>query len=459
MGATRPVENVDDSCFPAPVPIAIVGMAMRLPGGVTNASDFWELLINKRDGLCRVPGDRYNIDAFYHYIAHMDTGFFVMSKVEASKLDSQQILLLEVMWEFMENADWLDLASKDTLAIDRYRVMETGDYALANNVSYQYDLRGPSVVFRTGCSSSIVALHEALIMTPTMSITTSVNMALSPSGTCRTLDENADGYGRGEAINAISIKRLDAACGTAIPSDIDRTAFFECHGTGTAVGDVAETSVVAEIFGKDGTYIDAVKPDVGHSEGASGITSIIKCALALEKRTISPNVFFDKPNSKIPFEQAKLMVPVVIDSAASICGERSEIETNASLRSGMAHLLLYSAKSPKSLDGNIRNASEYLEAHPAVSGKMAYTLRFHRKQLPHWAFSIVGADGALTTVARSRVRQSGGCVQLQRSRGPVAWNGRELLRGSPRFQADIRALDQHLQHLQDAPEWSIEGIL
>ncbi|PYI13953.1 beta-ketoacyl synthase [Aspergillus violaceofuscus CBS 115571] len=156
-------------------------MAMRLPGGVTNASDFWELLINKRDGLCRVPGNRYNIDAFYHCdgvpgtirtehgyflqqdIAQMDTGFFSMSKVEASKLDPQQRLLLEVVWECMENAgqthwqgtnmgcyvgnfgeDWLDLASKDTLAIDRYRVMGTGDFALANNVSYQYDLRGPS---------------------------------------------------------------------------------------------------------------------------------------------------------------------------------------------------------------------------------------------------------------------------------------------------------------------------
>ncbi|RAH72474.1 putative polyketide synthase [Aspergillus aculeatinus CBS 121060] len=581
MSATHPNDNVDDTGFPAPVPIAIVGMAMRLPGGVTNASDFWQMLIDKRDGLCRVPRDRYNIDAFYHCdgvpgtirtehgyflqqdIAQIDTGFFGMSKIEASKLDPQQRMLLEVVWECMENAgqtdwqgtnigcyvgnfgeDWLDLASKDTLAIDRYRVMGTGDFALANNVSYQYDLRGPSVVFRTGCSSSMVALHEAcqalysgeclsaivagtsLIITPTMSITTSLNMVLSPSGTCRTFDENADGYGRGEAINAIFIKPLDAAirdgdpiravirstsvnCDGKTPSistprsqaqerlirrtyhkagieDIGKTAFFECHGTGTAVGDVAETSVVAEIFGKDGIYIGAVKPNVGHSEGASGITSIIKCVLALENRTIPPNVFFEEPNSKIPFEQAKLKVPVeaipwpsdrhervsmnsfgiggtnahvVIDSAASICGQRPENKTDASLRNEVAHLLLHSAKSSKSLDGNVQNACDYFEAYPALSGNMAYTLGFHREQLPHRAFSIVGADGALTTVARSRVtsRETVFIFSGQGAQWPGM--GRELLRRSPQFQADIRALDRHLQQLPNATGWSIEDEL
>ncbi|RAK77710.1 polyketide synthase [Aspergillus fijiensis CBS 313.89] len=545
MSATHPNDNVDDTGFPAPVPIAI-------------------MLIDKRDGLCRVPRDRYNIDAFYHCdgvpgtirtehgyflqqdIAQIDTGFFGMSKIDASKLDPQQRILLEVVWECMENAgqtDWqgtnigcyvgnfgedlLDLASKDTLAIDRYRVMGTGDFALANNVPYQYDLRGPSVVFRTGCSSSMVALHEAcqalyseclsaivagtsLIITPTMSITTSVNMVLSPSGTCRTFDENADGYGRGEAINAIFITPLDAAMrdGDSIRAvirstsqaqerlirrtyhkagieDIDKTAFFECHGTGTAVGDVAETSVVAEIFGKNGIYIGAVKPNVGHSEGASGITSIIKCALALEKRTIPPNVFFEEPNSKIPFEQVKLKVPVeaipwpsdrhervsmnsfgiggtnahvVIDSAASICGQRPENKTDASLRNEVPHLLLHSAKSSKSLDGNIQNA-DYFEAYQRFVVIWLTHWGFHREQLPHRAFSIVGADGALTTVARSRVTRREIVFFFSGQGAQWPGMGRELLRKSPQFQADIRALDRHLQQLPNATGWSIEDEL
>lgn len=339
---------------PVPFPVAIVGMAMRLPGGVNSDAEFWDFLVNKRDGLCRVPESRYNVDAFYDElrpgavrtkhgyflqrdISQLDASFFAMSKLEAEKLDPQQRHLLEVVWECMENGgqtgwrgtniglyvgsfgeDWLDLLAKDTQHFDRYRVMSAGDFALANRVSYEYDLRGPSVAVRTGCSSSMVGLHDAcqalyagdcssalvagvnLIMSPTMTISMSENMVLSQSGVCRTFDAAADGYGRGEAINVIYIKPLKDAlenrdsiraiirstavnCDGKTPSittpgseaqerlvrraygragipdeEIGKTAFFECHGTGTIAGDTAEASVVANIFGQDGIYIGAV---------------------------------------------------------------------------------------------------------------------------------------------------------------------------------------------------------
>ncbi|KAL4894897.1 hypothetical protein BDV59DRAFT_212153 [Aspergillus ambiguus] len=404
----RAVNNVAEKVAEAPVPfpIAIVGMGMRLPGGVSSGKEFWDFLVNKKDGHCPVPESRYNIEGFYdlnregsirtkhayflqHDIAQLDTNFFGLSKIEAGKLDPQQRLLLEVVWECMENAgqvdwqgdkigcyvgvfgeDWLDLQAKDTQLHDRYRVMSSGDFALSNRVSFEYDLQGPSITIRTGCSSSMVGLHEAcqalysgecssaivagtsLIMSPTMSTTMSDNMVISPSGICRTFDAAADGYGRGEAINVIYIKPLSDAlengdpiraiirattvnCDGRTPSIttpgseaqerlirraygragieedcIGQTAFFECHGTGTIVGDTAEASVVANIFGKDGIYMGAVKPNVGHSEGASGITSVIKCVLALEKETIPPNVHFRNPSPKIPFERAKIQVPV-----------------------------------------------------------------------------------------------------------------------------------------------------
>lgn len=172
------------------------------------------------------------------------------------------------------------------------------------------------MTFQTGCSSSLVGLHEAcqalysgdcssaivagtnLIVAPTMTTTMSDNMVLSPSGVCRTFDAKADGYGRGEAINAIYIKRLDDAlrdgdpvravirststnCDGKTPSittpgsatqeelireayqkaqidDISQTAFFDCHGTGTVIGDTAETSDVANLFKEKGTFIGAV---------------------------------------------------------------------------------------------------------------------------------------------------------------------------------------------------------
>lgn len=344
-------DDADTDDTHVPFPIAIVGMAMRLPGGVSCEKEFWDFLINKRDGMCKVPDTRYNIDAFHedsrpgairtqngyfleHDIRRFDPEFFGISKIEAVKLDPQQRMLLEVTWECMENGgqtgwrgknigcyvgvfgeDWLDVKIRDPQDHDRYRVVGAGPYALSNRVSYEYDLGGPSVTIQTACSSSMVGLHEAcqglysgecssalvagtnLIFTPTMSTSMSDNMVISKSGLCRTFDAAAEGYGRGEAINAILIKPLDKAlrdgdpvravirssavnCDGKTPTistpghaaqerlirrayrkaglEVSSTALFECHGTGTTVGDVAETSVVAKIFGEKGIHIAAV---------------------------------------------------------------------------------------------------------------------------------------------------------------------------------------------------------
>ena len=164
-----------------PPPMAIVGMGMRLPGGVKNGEAFWDLLVNKRNGQCLVPGDRYNIEAFYSpsgkpgtvktkhgyflqdsELQHLDTSFFSMNRSEVDRLDPQQRMLLEVVWECMESGgqvgwrgknigcyvgvfgeDWLDLAAKDTQHLGMYRITGSGDFALANRVSYEYNLGGP----------------------------------------------------------------------------------------------------------------------------------------------------------------------------------------------------------------------------------------------------------------------------------------------------------------------------
>ena len=96
-------------------PVAICGMAMRLPGGINSESDFWSLLVDKRDACCHVPADRYNIDAYHsevsksgtiqtnqgyfltqHDLAHIDASFFSMTRSELEKLDPQHRLLLEI---------------------------------------------------------------------------------------------------------------------------------------------------------------------------------------------------------------------------------------------------------------------------------------------------------------------------------------------------------------------------
>ena len=161
-------------------PVAIVGMAMRLPGGVHDADGLWDLLVNKRNGQCRVPSDRYNIDAFYgpgkpgHVgtqfgyfledldLSHIDASFWSMTKQEAELMDPQQRLLLEVVHECLENGgqknwrgknigcyvgtfgeDWLDMDSKDITNSHMYRLTGYGDYVIANRVSYEFDFKGP----------------------------------------------------------------------------------------------------------------------------------------------------------------------------------------------------------------------------------------------------------------------------------------------------------------------------
>lgn len=168
----------------APPPIAIVGMGMRLPGGVNGERSLWDLLVNKKDGRCVVPKDRYNIDAVYNpnggygtvktkhgyflnhvNLKHLDTSFFSMNKKEVENLDPQQRLLLEVIWECMENGgqvgwrgknigcyvgvfgeDWLDMGAKDTQHFGLYRTTGSGDFAISNRISYEYDLRGPRYI-------------------------------------------------------------------------------------------------------------------------------------------------------------------------------------------------------------------------------------------------------------------------------------------------------------------------
>ena len=172
-------------------PMAIVGMAMRLPGGVRTTESFWDMLINKRDGRCRVPADRYNVDAFYSAalkrgtvktqhgyflddvdLRDLDPSFYSMTKSEVEKLDPQHRLLLEVVRECLENAgetgwrgrkigcyvgvfgeDWQDIHAKDSQDFGMYRITGYGDFLLGNRVSYEYDFTGPRYFILISSSS------------------------------------------------------------------------------------------------------------------------------------------------------------------------------------------------------------------------------------------------------------------------------------------------------------------
>ena len=173
-------ESQGNGSVPGPVPVAICGMAMRLPGGIRDDEALYEYLVNKKDARSVTPPDRYNIDAYYNPdgkpgtvitkhgyflsdvdFSQFDHSMFTVAAAEAELMDPNQRLILEVVREALERAgedwrgkpigtyvgmfteDWQELHHKDSNFFHPYLMMGTLDFALANRISYEYDLRGP----------------------------------------------------------------------------------------------------------------------------------------------------------------------------------------------------------------------------------------------------------------------------------------------------------------------------
>jgi acyl transferase domain-containing protein len=214
-----------------------------------------------------VPKSRFNADAFYHPnpgksgtihgkggyflqndIRLFDNAFFGINNLEAKYMDPQQRQLLEVVYECFESAgltleeisganvgcyvanftsDYVTIQAKDPDLYHRYSATGTGPTLLANRISHTFNLRGPSLILDTACSSSLYALHVAcmalnagecdsaivaganLIQSPELSIAMTKAGVLSATSMSHTFDSSADGYGRGEGVAALYLKRMD----------------------------------------------------------------------------------------------------------------------------------------------------------------------------------------------------------------------------------------------------------
>ncbi|KAK6210523.1 hypothetical protein LQW54_006131 [Pestalotiopsis sp. IQ-011] len=266
------------------------------------------------------------------------------------------------------SVDYQPGQTRDPDYIHRYTATGSGATVMSNRISHVFNLQGPSFTVDTACSSSIYALHQALnamkagdcdsvivasanlIMSPELHIGAAKSGVLSPTGTCHTFDSSADGYGRAEGVNAIYVKRLSAALrdgnpvrgiirgsavnasgrtpGISLPSgdmqetvmrkayrdaglDFTGTDYVECHGTGTPVGDPIEVDAIGRCFGgRRGPpiLIGSVKTNVGHSEGASGLTSILKVIQSFENGKIAPSYGIKKLNPKLILEERNLKI-------------------------------------------------------------------------------------------------------------------------------------------------------
>ncbi|KAL8643711.1 MAG: hypothetical protein Q9226_008169, partial [Calogaya cf. arnoldii] len=447
-------------------PIAICGMAMRLPGGINDAETFWDALCQGKDMRREIPAERYNAKAFSNALgkkgaiktqhgyfldddlSHLDASFFSMTRSDLERTDPQQRQVLEITRECLENAgevnwrgkpigcyvgtfgeDWLHSMSKENQFTGAFAA--SGDLMIANRVSYEFDFKGPSMVVKTGCSASLVGLHNAcrglqsgdctaaivagtsLIMGPYLTAAMTQQGVLSPEGSCKTFDATADGFARAEAINAIYIKRLEDAIkdgnpiraiirGTSTNSDGKSgslmapngeahemlmrkvyeeaklnprdTAFVECHGTGTATGDPIETTAVGNVFGERGVLIGSVKPNIGHAEGASGINSLIKAVLALEHQIVPPNIKFNTPNPLIPFVKLGLEVPLTPTAWPRDRAERISVNSFG-IGGSNAHVIVDSAKDYQAQESPTRTSLDLTPRLAPLSANTAESLQ------------------------------------------------------------------------------------
>jgi acyl transferase domain-containing protein/thioesterase domain-containing protein len=247
---------------PEPVEIAVVGIGCRLPGGVTSAEGYWELLRGGTDAVGTLPDGRWDDFAlpddpalaqanrcggFLDDVAGFDAEFFGIAPSEAAAMDPQQRLLLEVAREGLDHAaipaaalagtrtgvyvgiSGNEYAHLTTRALDRIEAWTAPGAALsiaANRLSYALDLRGPSLAVDTACSSSLVAVHHAVralvsgecdtalaggvnvLLSPALTLGFQRAGALAPDGRCKTFDAAADGMVRAEGCAVIVLRRL-----------------------------------------------------------------------------------------------------------------------------------------------------------------------------------------------------------------------------------------------------------
>ena len=249
-------------------PIAIVGMACRFPGDAIDAESYWRLLEEGREAISEVPRERWAVDALYHPdpdrpggvtsrwggflrdVDVFDPALFQIAPREAARMDPHHRLLLQVVWEALEDAglapsrlagtrtgvfiglstnDYTAMEFNDAVAIDAYTGTGASASVAAGRISYQFDFRGPSLAVDTACSSSLVAAHLAchslrsgesdfalaggvgLLLAPFTSIAASRLHFLAPDGRCKTFDARADGFVRGEGCGIIVLRRLSDA--------------------------------------------------------------------------------------------------------------------------------------------------------------------------------------------------------------------------------------------------------
>ncbi|MGB8478123.1 MAG: type I polyketide synthase, partial [Acidobacteriaceae bacterium] len=425
-------------------PIAILGMGLKFPGGVVDESSFWNLLAEGRDAITEIPRERWDWRAYFNadpdipgamvtrhggFLAGVDlfdAAFFGISPREAVAMDPQHRLALEVGWEALENAGYAGAVLQDTptgvflgignhdygrfaLAdlehIDAYTGSGNSPAMVAGRLSYFLGLHGPSLAIDTSCSSSLVAVHLAcqslrageckfalaggvsLILSPDSNIALTKAHMMARDGHCKTFDESADGYVRGEGCGIVVLKKLSEAIadgdqilavirGSAVNHDgrsggltapngpaqaavihsalqvaqvnAAEIGYLETHGTGTALGDPIEVETLASVMGSGRAAntplaIGSVKTNLGHLEAASGIAGLMKAVLALQHHAVPPSLHLKQKSSHIDWDRLPVTVPTQVVEWNPPTGQRYAGVSSFGFSGTNAHVVLQEA--------------------------------------------------------------------------------------------------------------------
>ncbi|ODS25133.1 hypothetical protein AB835_00250 [Candidatus Endobugula sertula] len=392
-------------------PIAVIGMSGRFPKSA-DLNELWEHLHCNRDLVSEVPDDRWDWRDFYgdpqqesgktkvkcggfmDDIDCFDPLFFGISPIEAESMDPQLRVLLETVWACIEDAGYrasylsgsqtavfVGVSAEDYKELCHKTEWEKGirvssmlfHSAIPNRISYILNLHGPSEPIDTACSSSLVAIHRAIesirqgsaemalvagvniIASPSLTISGDQSGMLSEDGRCKTFDETANGYGRGEGVGVVFLKPLSKALadkdqihgliiGSAenhggkatsptAPNPLAQQAllkaayqksnldhrtvtYIEAHGTGTELGDPIEINALKSTFAdldkscgyadfkKDHCALGSIKSNIGHLESAAGISGILKVLLMMKHKKIPGNVHLNNQNPYLQLQDS-----------------------------------------------------------------------------------------------------------------------------------------------------------
>ncbi len=357
--------------------IAVVGMACRFPGA-EDLDEYWRLLAEGRSAIKPVPPDR--LDGIDNYHAglidlnrYFDPEFFLLKESDARAMDPQALLILEESLALFCHAGYsleelrgrnigvyLGARSRHQpdaadLSSARNPILAVGQNYLAANVSQFFDLRGPSIVIDSACSSALISMHMAIQALQQGELEAAVVggiQLLDSGGTFRlfqqrgllstandfhVFDQRSEGIILGEGAGLVLLKTLDSAraagdriygvvkavsinndgrtAGPASPNieaqkGVMRAALDKCrkqpqeisyievNGSGSEVTDLIELKAINAVYRSSGgspCRLGSIKPNIGHPLCAEGIAGFIKVVEMLHRRQFVPFLSANMP--------------------------------------------------------------------------------------------------------------------------------------------------------------------